>query len=530
MRKVNKWYPLVLIAAVMIAAIVISCNRKPSEETANADGSGEGAVAQAELCARHQLPVADCFMCDPALRDPNRLWCREHDRYEDRCFICHPELKDETRLWCSEHNLYEDECIFCHPELKKTQAPGDAEKTGGEGNGKANNTAGTGLQCQEHGVPEKECGICHPELADALQPGQGLKIRFESPESAAKAGVGFTKPLPGKQLSELTFLCRVTYNQNRFARITPLAPGVVQRVLADVGDNVAKGQALVEINSPEIAKAKSEYQMALANEALQEAAFKRKKDLLAEKITSQKDFEQSRTEYELAKNTTAAAYQQLLNYGFDSEEIAGIAASRSTSSTLRILAPFSGTLIDRDVVIGETVEPGSIAFTLADLSSMWLELSIPEDRIALLAVGDSVETTFEVFPGVRIPGRLTWLAAGIDERTRMLKGRAVVSNPGSRLKHGMFGQVRIMPERLLAGLYVPAESLHRFGPDQAGFVFTKVSDDLFEVRRVDVGGRNGEHVEILAGLLPEDQVVAAHSFTVKSEFLKARLGAGCVDE
>jgi len=529
MQKVNKCYPLVLIAAIIIAAVFISCNREPSEKTTNTEGADEGAVAQAELCTRHQLPVADCFMCDPALRDPNRLWCQEHDRYEDRCFICHPELKDESRLWCSEHNLYEDECIFCHPELKKSKAAGEAAPVGSEGTGSLD-SGSMDLQCVEHGVLEKECGICHPELADALQPGQGLKIRFESPESAVKAGVGFTKPLPGKQLSELNFLCRVTYNQNRFARITPLAPGVVQRVLADVGNHVAKGQALVEINSPEIAKAKSEYLMALANEALQEAAFKRKKDLLAEKITSQKDFEQTRTEYELAKNTTAAAYQQLLNYGFNSEEIAGIADSRSTSSTLRILAPFSGTLIDRDVVVGETVEPGSIAFTLADLSSMWLELSIPEDRIALLAVGDSIETTFEVLPEVRIPGRLTWLAAGIDERTRMLKGRAVVSNPGNRLKHGMFGQVRILPERLLTGLYVPAESLHRFGPDRAGFVFTKVSEDLFEVRRVDVGGRNGEHVEILAGLLPEDQVVAEHSFTIKSEFLKARLGAGCVDE
>ncbi len=82
----------------------------------------------------------------------------------------------------------------------------------------------------------------------------------------------------------------------------------------------------------------------------------------------------------------------------------------------------------------------------------------------------------------------------------------------------------------MKGLYVPAESLHRFGPSRAGFVFTKVTDDLFEVRRVDVGGRNGKYIEILAGLMPEEQVVAAHSFTVKSEFLKARLGAGCVDE
>ena len=519
MRKINRCIPVAFVAALFF----ISCGEKSSEE--NGEKTSEMAV-QAELCARHQLPVTDCFMCDPALRDPGRLWCQEHDRYEDRCFICHPELKDANRLWCDEHNLYEDECFFCHPELKKTQAAADGKSSGGSGDGRIN----IELQCEEHGVPEKECGICHPELADALEAGQGLKIRFESPESAAKAGIGLTKPLPGEQLSDLTFLCRATYNQNQFARITPLAPGVVQRVLKDVGDTVARGEALYEILSPEVARAKSEHLIALANEALKETVFRRKKELLAEKIASQHDYELARTEYELAKNTSAASHQQLVNYGFTGEEIAGIVADRSTSSTLRILAPFSGTLIDRNVVIGEVVEPGDVSLTLADLCSMWLELSIPEDRIPLVAVGDSVETTFDVLTATRIRGRLTWLAAGIDEQTRMLKARAVVPNPSMTLKHGMFGQVRVVSERLLTGLYVPAESLHRFGPDRAGFVFTKVTDDLFEVRRVDVGGRNGEHVEILAGLKPEEQVVAAHSFTVKSEFLKARLGAGCVDE
>jgi cobalt-zinc-cadmium efflux system membrane fusion protein len=251
---------------------------------------------------------------------------------------------------------------------------------------------------------------------------------------------------------------------------------------------------------------------------------------LAEKIGSQHNYELARTQYELAKNTSAASHQQPINYGFTGNEIASIVATRSTSSMLRIFAPFSGTLIDRNVVIGEAVVPGDITFTLADLSKMWLELSIPEDRIQLVAVGDSVETTIEVLSEKRISGRLTWLAAGIDENTRMLKARAVVSNPEKSLKHGMFGQVYVVSERLMKGLYVPAESLHRFGPSRAGFVFTKVTDDLFEVRRVDVGGRNGKYIEILAGLMPEEQVVAVHSFTVKSEFLKARLGAGCVDE
>ncbi|MGH7601629.1 MAG: efflux RND transporter periplasmic adaptor subunit, partial [bacterium] len=180
------------------------------------------------------------------------------------------------------------------------------------------------------------------------------------------------------------------------------------------------------------------------------------------------------------------------------------------------------------VVIGESAQPGDMMLTLADLSSMWLELAIPEDRMTYVTVGDPIESTFDAMPGMSLRGRLTWLAAGLDEQNRMLKARAVVSNPGAKLKHGMFGQVHVVSERALTGLYVPVESVHRF--DGKPFVFTKMADDLFEVRRVDLGGKNGERVEIVAGLSPEDYVVAAHSFTIKSEFLKARLGAGCVDE
>jgi cobalt-zinc-cadmium efflux system membrane fusion protein len=526
MQKLHKYIPVSLwVVAGVFILLATACDHKSPEKNENKVEIAK----QGELCTAHQLPVNDCFMCDPALRDPDRLWCKEHNRYEDRCFICHPELKDENRLWCSEHNLYEDECIFCHPELKDKQAGSNKETAGTDDHG-SSASADLDLQCIEHGVLERECGICHPELADALQPGQGLKIRFESPESAKKAGIGLTNPLPGEGLSDLSLLCRVTYNLNQFAQITPFASGVIQRVLTDVGDMVSKGQVLVRILSPEIAKSKSAYLIALANENLKETAFKRKKELLDEKIAAQGDYDMAATEYELAKSTTAAAYQQLLNYGFSSNDIVRIKTTRSTNSMLQVLAPFTGTLIERHAVVGETVEPGKVAFKIADLSTMWLELSIPEDRIGQVSVGNSVEATFDVLPETRIQGELTWVSAGIDEQTRMLKGRAVVSNPDMRLKHGMFGRVRIDSKHLAKGLYVPVESVHHFGPDRSEYVFTKVTDDLFEIRRVEMGAKNRAYVEILKGLVPEDLVVSAHSFTVKSEFLKARLGAGCVDE
>lgn len=516
------WLATAVLALVLIAA----CGNAP-EETATADPTPvpPSGTVRADLCGPHQLPVADCFMCDPALRDPGRLWCLEHDRYEDRCFLCHPDIREEGRLWCAEHNLYEDECFFCHPELKPT--PEDGATDSAPATGAATPGSEGGLFCSEHRVFENECGICHPELAGELAVGQGLKIRFESARSAEKAGVRLTRPVEGAGLSNLAFLGEVRYNRNRFARITPLAAGVLRRVLVDVGERVRAGQPLAVIAAPDIADARSAYLDALAVEKRTRAEYERKKALLERNIAPRRDYEAALADLDLARSRTETARQQLLNFGFDADAVAEIADTRTTTSTLHVVAPFDGTIVERAAVIGERAAPGDMLFTLADLTTMWLDLSIPEDRLVHVAVGDAVEASFETLPDLRLEGRLSWLSAGVDPHTRMLRARAEIPNPGRVLKDGMYGQARMMAQRQFTGVLVPSESLHHF--DDKPFVFARVEDDLYEVRRVEIGGRQGNVVAIRAGLRAGDEVVSQSSFTVKSEFLKARLGAGCVD-
>ena len=509
----------VLIGAVAVVAVACALLILKGRESPSAGEVEITATPRDELCAEHQLPIAECFFCDSALRDPERLWCEPHERYEDRCFICHPEIKEQDRLWCQEHSLYEDECLFCHPELRAAREESEEEvKTPLPGE----------LLCIEHGVLEKDCGICHPDLIADLQPGQGLKIRLESPESAVKAGLVTATPATGGTPARLVVLSRVSYDLNRLARITPLAAGVVQRVWADVGDSVSEGQVLVEIISPEISSAEGDYLNAVADEALKELTFRREGALLEKEITSQQEYEEAVAEYKVAKSTTTTTRQRLLNYGFTDGQIREVAEARSSPSRLLIRAPFSGTLIERDAVTGEAVEVGDMLFTLADLSSMWLELSVPEDRLALLEVGGPVEATFDALPGTTVPGRLIWVASSIDEQSRMIRARAILPNPGSSLKHGMFGQVRILPAESLTGLNVPMGAVHRF--DGNPFVFVRLASDLYEIRRVALGGKERGTIEILEGVSPEEELVVAHSFTVKSEFLKSRLGAGCVHE
>jgi len=486
------------------------------------------ASAQDELCNKHGLLVEECFFCDANLREPGRLWCDEHERYEDRCFICHPEIQEADRLWCEEHKLYEDECFFCHPELRKDQNWSREEAAGVSLIAKNNNIFSNELQCLEHGVLEMECGICHPELIEILQPGQGLKIRLESSKSAEKAGIKTAFPTLGNPLPDIVFLGELSYNRNRLARVTPLADGVVKKVLVDLGGSVSKGQALVEIVSPEIARIKSDYLNALANEALKELVFKREKGLVEKKISSQQEYDQALTEYQMARNTTTMIQQQLLNYGLIDGQIREVVETRSNSSRLQILAPLSGIIIERNAVIGEAVNPGDMLFTVADLSSMWLELSVPEDELRLIRLSDSVEATFDALPGMQFPGQLIWISSSIDDRTRTVKARAIVPNDDLILKNGMFGRVNLTRKESKSGFILPSNALQVF--DGTPVVFVKLDDDLYDLRKVSLGGKTKEQVEIIDGLLLEDEVVVAHSYTLKSEFLKSRLGAGCVDE
>lgn len=516
----------IITAAVAILALIFAVIMFKGKELPTTRKITTTASAQNELCDKHGLLIDECFFCDTTLREAGRLWCVEHERYEDRCFICHPEIQEADRLWCEEHKLYEDECFFCHPELRE----GQNQKMEAEISPIANDNPlfASELQCLEHDLLEMECGICHPELINTLQSGQGLKIRLESSKSAEKAGVKTVFPTQGNSLPGVAFLGDLSYDRNRLARVTPLADGVVKRVLVDLGDSVLKGQVLVEIASPEIARAKSDYLSALANETLKELVFKREKELLEKKISAQQEYDQALAEYQMAKNTAAMARQQLLNYGLKDEQIREVVETRSSSSRLSVLAPLSGTITERNAVIGEAVIQGDILFSVTDLSAMWLELLITEDKLGLIKVGDRVEATFDASPGIKFPGQLIWISSSIDNITRTVKARAILPNDELTLKNGMFGKVNLIGKESEPGFILPSDALQWF--DETPVVFVKLEDDLYDLRKVSLGGKTKEQVEIFSGILLNDEVVVAHSYTLKSEFLKSRLGAGCVDD
>ncbi|MCC6486332.1 MAG: efflux RND transporter periplasmic adaptor subunit [Candidatus Hydrogenedentes bacterium] len=429
--------------------------------------------------------------------------------------------RDPARLWCNEHNVYEDECVLCHPELAAEQSePSDSHGDHG------GHDHGDGLWCKEHNVAESECGICHPELVKILQPGQSLKLRFGTNDSILKSGVTLGKPGSSLIVNGVEALGRVNYNRNKLALITPLAGGVLTNVAVDVGAKVKAGDLLAEVNASAVAEAAGAYAQAVAEQTLRAQVYAREKDLVDRAISARQDYEEARAALEASQSAVHQAKQTLLSLGVAPNEVARSAAN-GAASIMPIRAPFSGTIVERTAVTGAAVSPGDPIVELADLSVMWLDLSIAETHLAALREGMIVEARFDAYPDRVFRGVLDWIASRVDEQTRRVEARAVLSNEEGLLKHGMFGRATLAGDSMASGVSVPESAVQIL--DGQPMVFARLEDDLFETRLIQVGAASQGRVPVLAGLSPEDEIVLSESYLLKSELLKARLGAGCAD-
>ena len=368
--------------------------------------------------------------------------------------------------------------------------------------------------CKEHNVPLEECGICRPLLAGTLKPGESAKVRLASSESADIAGVQTAAPTVGTIADAVECYAELTFNQNKLAQIAAPVGGIIQEVPVDLGSKVEEKQPVAKIWSASIAEA-------VAKAVLSHQTLDRERKLRADRVSSEKDLQQAEADHR-------TACQQLRTLGFTEEQIDALVAKPNDQVLMEVRAPFAGEIVERTAVRGALVEAGKSLFTLADRSVMWAMLNIPESALARVRVGQTVELRVESLPGQTFTGKLTWIGAEVDEKSRMARARAEVANPDGLLKARMFAQARILTRKAEGALLLPSSAIQRM--EGKSYVFVKLADDLFDARVVRLGATFDGQVEIIEGLQPQEVVVVNHGFPLKSAFLISRLGAGCADD
>ena len=372
---------------------------------------------------------------------------------------------------------------------------------------------GSEKRCEEHGLPESECAICHPEKATKLKPGEGTKVRLPAADSAMLVGVETASATVGTVSGGIDCYAELGFNQNKLAQIAAPVGGIVRAVNVDLGSKVEEKQCVADIWSAAIAEG-------VAKAVLTHQTLERERKLRADRVTSEKDLQQAEAEHR-------AACQQARTLGFSEEDIDRMADKPDDPVYLEVRAPFAGEIIERTAVRGALVEAGKPLFTVADRSLMWAMLNIPEAALGRVRLGQKVELRVESLPGKTFTGKLTWIAAEVDEKTRMARVRAEVPNPDGELKANMFVRARILIPGGEAAVVVPAAAIYAL--EGKPFVFVKLADDLYETRAVRTGVKYDGRLEVVEGLKPEEVVVVNHGFAIKSQWLSSRMGAGCAD-
>jgi cobalt-zinc-cadmium efflux system membrane fusion protein len=300
----------------------------------------------------------------------------------------------------------------------------------------------------------------------------------------------------------------VDFDNDQSTSVTSPISGLVTKLLVQPGQQVAAGQALAMVDSPDFAAATSAYAKALATARTTRKIADADKDLAQHNGVSAREAQQAETDAANAAADRDAALQALQGLKIDPKAIKDIEAGHPIGRIEgAIRAPIAGTLVEKLITPGQLLQAGTTpAFTVANLSKVWVMAQLPGGEATAVRVGDAAE--IEAGDGApKLTGVVDNVSALVNPDTRAVIARVVVANPGGVLKKQMYVRVRIRAQQSNRGLTAPVSSILR-DDENLPFVYVAQSGGAFARRHVTLGDRSGDQYAITAGLNPGDRIVA----------------------
>lgn len=305
--------------------------------------------------------------------------------------------------------------------------------------------------------------------------------------------------------SELRFYGNVQVDERRQAYVQTRFAGWIRKVYADAtGNFINKGQPLFTIYSPDLVSTQQEYLLAKKNfEALQGSE--------VSGVASG------------ASSLLDAAKQRLLQWEVSPAEIEKLDQNGKPISDLAFNAPVSGYITAKNVLPNMYVQPGTMLYTIANLSDVWVLAQVFQSDAGRIKPGDSVEVTVDTYPGRVFKGQVDHILPQVDANTRTLPVRLVFRNPGLKLRPGMYVNIRVKAP-MGRQLVVPATAAFHSGTKNLVFVYQ--GEGSIEPREVELGPQAGDELVVTKGVKAEEQIVTSANFLIDSEAqLQAAAGA-----
>ena len=320
---------------------------------------------------------------------------------------------------------------------------------------------------------------------------------------------------------EVSLPGEVAVNADRLAHIVPRVPGVVKEVRKTVGDVVKAGDVMAVLESRQLAEAKANFLAARSRVELAKATFGREERLWKKEIGSEQEYLEAKNALAEAEIGLRSLKQSLHALGLSESEVAKLPEEPDTALTRHeITAPFEGEVIERHIVQGEMLKEDSQAFVVADLSTVWVNLTVYQKNLSLVRTGQ--KTRISTGHGLtEFSGSIAYVSPLVEEATRTATARVVLENPAGTLRPGLFVTAEITVAELEVSVAVPRTALVTI--DEHSVVFAQ-TDDGFTQREVEVGRSDKTHVEIISGLSAGQTCVVGGAFSLKAELEKEAFG------
>jgi len=203
-------------------------------------------------------------------------------------------------------------------------------------------------------------------------------------------------------------------------------------------------------------------------------------------------------------------------------EILATIESNENLSRYHLKAPISGTIIKKQITIGESIAESSIAFTMANLNKVWVSFSISQDYLGQVKTGQSA-TVFSDGKALSKRTKVRYVSDVLDHKTRTLTGRLTIRNSDRRLKPGMYVDVLVEMGRIEGDRVISKSAIQTYEGQTHVFV---QADGGFHLQPVSLGEEDSDKVIVLDGLKNGDWVVSKGSFIMKAELEKESFGHG----
>ena len=324
-----------------------------------------------------------------------------------------------------------------------------------------------------------------------------------TPEQARALGVTYLTVRRDTLSRSIRTVGQIAAPESTITSVTPKFEGFVEHLYVNyTGQTVRSGEPLLTLYSPMLVAAQQEL-------------------LTAKRLAAEVD-SASGDAARFADQMLQSARRRLAYLDISQDQIARIERTGEVTKTLTLAAPFDGVVLAKDVVEGQRVMPGVELFRLAGLGTVWVEGSVFEQDLEFVRMGSRGHFELDAYPGQHFMGSVSFVSPVVDPASRTGRVRLTAPNPDLRLRPGMYATLYFDAPVGRDVVAVPLEAVIITG--ERNLVFVREPDGMLVPRRVVLGPRSDERVQVVSGLTAGETIVASANFLVDAESRLANSG------